>query len=183
MENNNGASTLNVSKDFNCSKETLFKAWTSEEQLKQWWKPLGKQLTEVTNNITPGGEIKYVFEDGLQIDGKYEKVEDHSLLEYTWNWHLQSEVGDAAFKLSVQFADAGSNSSKLSVSQQGFHNEEAVHPHKQGWEQSLEQLKDFTSNASGSDNSGSANGHYGESQKPPVTGYNETPEQQKVGGG
>jgi len=48
MENKD--SQMNISKQFSCSKEKLFAAWTSPEQLKQWWKPLGKQLKEFINN-------------------------------------------------------------------------------------------------------------------------------------
>src|SRR6187551_3239109 len=98
-------STLQISKEFQVSKEQLFSAWTDPAQLKQWWKPLGKQLVHVENNLAPGGTVKYEFEDDhLAIHGIYEKVAVNELLEYTWNWHVKAaSVNDAAYKLSVVF--------------------------------------------------------------------------------
>ena len=88
METNN--SSLQASKEFACSKERLYKAWTSEEELAQWWKPLGKQLKNVVNDIKAGGEIRYEFEDDLTIDGKYDSA-DETKLTYSWNWHVPFE--------------------------------------------------------------------------------------------
>jgi uncharacterized protein YndB with AHSA1/START domain len=176
----NNSSTLEVSKQFDCSKEKLYQAWTEPEQLKQWWKPMGKQLTDVENNIEEGGIVRYSFEgNSLTIDGKYENVIEQELLEYSWNWHLEVEpIEDANYKLSVKFGGDEQQQSTLSITQQGFDKEESVQPHKQGWEQGLQQLYDYLS-AKGSDSQSSLEGQ----QKPPITGYNETPEQQKVGGG
>ena len=192
MENN--SSNLNVSKQFNCSKDALYNAWTQPEQLKQWWKPMGKQLTQVVNNIKEGGEVKYVFEDNsLTIDGKYEKVQGQDLLEYTWNWHLKAErIEDAKYKLSVRF-EGESNNATISVTQTGFEKEESVQPHKQGWEEGLQQLQEYLSgnqqhdnNASNSSSNPNATEQKEEQAEekymPPVTGYNETEEQAKVGG-
>jgi uncharacterized protein YndB with AHSA1/START domain len=169
---------LEISRQFETTKEALFAAWTEPEQLKQWWKPLGKQLSSVENNLSEGGEVKYVFDEGsLIIDGKYEKVVANELLEYSWNWHLKSDVvEDAPYKLTVQFKGEG-ESSTISIEQTGFENAESVHPHKQGWEQGLDQLSQHLSGNS----TDSPTSELGE-QKPPVSGYNETPEQLKVGG-
>lgn len=103
MENN--AASLTISKAFNGSNEALYSAWTQPEELKQWWKPMGKNLVDVMNDVKQGGEVKYVFENNsLTIDGRYEKVEDHNVLEYTWNWHLKLEGEEAAaYKLLVRF--------------------------------------------------------------------------------
>jgi uncharacterized protein YndB with AHSA1/START domain len=193
MENN--SSNLNVSKEFECSKEVLFNAWTQPEQLKQWWKPMGNTLTDVVNDIREGGEVKYVFEGNkLTIDGKYEKVEGHNLLEYTWNWHMATEpVPDAPYKLSVRFEGNDDNRSTISVTQTGFKEDESVQPHQQGWEQGLQQLHDFLSNnkssvgnsasASSTGNAGNSTEEAAQKNMPPMTGYMETPEQTKVAGG
>src|SRR3954469_22013665 len=144
MENN--SSNLNASKQFNCSKEALYSAWTQPEQLKQWWKPMGNTLTDVVNDIREGGEVKYVFADNhLTINGRYEKVQEHDLLEYTWNWHLATEpIPDAPYKLSVRF-EGDENNSTISVTQTGFKDDESVKPQQQGWEHGLQQLQDYLS--------------------------------------
>jgi uncharacterized protein YndB with AHSA1/START domain len=187
MESN--SSNLNVSRQFSCSKEALYSAWTQPEQLKKWWKPMGNTLTDVVNDIKEGGEVKYVFAGNrLTIDGKYEKVQEHGLLEYTWNWHMTSEpIQEAPYKLSVQF-DGDENNSTISITQTGFKDDESVQPHKKGWEQSLHQLQDYLSNGNSGDGSNASSGvsdteKAAEQNMPPMTGYMETPEQTKVAGG
>jgi len=114
MENN--SSNLHVSKEFECSNKTLYNAWAQPEKLKQWWKPMGNTLTDVVNDVKEDGEVKYTFKNNhLTIDGKYEKVQGHDLLEYTWNWHMKTEpVPDAPYKLSVRF-EGDNNTSAISV--------------------------------------------------------------------
>ncbi|MEJ7768255.1 MAG: SRPBCC family protein [Chitinophagaceae bacterium] len=171
--------TLDLSNDFNCSKEKLYSAWTEPEQLKQWWKPLGKQLVEVVNDLVEGGSVSYRFnDDSLLIDGNYEQVTNQELLVYTWNWHIKAEpVNDASYKLTVNFKGDENNSS-LSIRQDGFESEESIHPHQHGWEQGLDQLKQYLGNEESAPSDEDSETH-----QPPVTGYNETPEQAKVGGG
>ncbi|TKK67457.1 SRPBCC domain-containing protein [Ilyomonas limi] len=192
----NNASNLTISKELNCSKEAAYNAWTQPEQLKQWWKPMGKKLADVINDIKEGGEVKYVFENNsLIIDGRYEKVEEHSLLEYTWNWHLKLEREEnAAYKLSVHFEGDNSHAA-IRITQAGFESEEHVQPHKQGWEEGLQQLQDYltgnnnvgknglNSNNADRDDIKEREEMAEEKYMPPVTGYNETEEQDKVGGG
>ena len=172
-------SKLEVSKEFRCSKEKLYRAWTEQDQLKQWWKPMGKQLIAVENDLAEGGTVKYQFNDNtLLIDGNYEKVVPNELLEYTWNWHVSAEpIKDAAYKLSVRFEGDESNAT-ISITQDGFLNEENIHPHQHGWEEGLEQLKSYVeSQGEMQSNAGTLNEQLVDS------GYNEDPEQVKVGGG
>ena len=170
---------LEVSKEFECSKEDLFKAWTEQEQLQQWWKPLGKKLVSVTNDLTEGGEVKYQFEDnGLTIDGQYKKVSGHDELEYSWNWRLATElVENTTYNLIVRFSGEADQAT-IAITQSGFDNKESIQPHKQGWEQGLQQLAEYLKNKGGTQQTTEPS-----AQKPPISGYMETPEQQKVGGG
>ena len=189
-------SNLEITEDFDCGKEKLYNAWTDPKQLKQWWKPMDRQLTNVTNEIKEGGKVSYVFDDNsLAIEGQYEKVVDHELLEYTWNWHISTEeVEDAHYKLKVHFG-GDDQSATLSIIQEGFNTQDSIHPHEQGWRNALQQLKAFVSGDTSQQQSnegsatqqhsddGTAQPQEGAPQKPPVSGYNETPEQAKVGGG
>lgn len=170
---------LEISKEFDCSKEKLYKAWTEPDQLKEWWKPLGNQLNKVDSDIRPGGAVKYQFENnGLLIDGVYEKAEDN-LLEYSWNWHVQAEpIDDAEYRLSVQF-EGDEHTASLTVKQDGFKDDVHIKPHQQGWEDALEQLKIYLEQPQQTHSSDSSS----QKQHPPIAGYMETPEQQKVGGG
>ncbi|WP_207493812.1 SRPBCC family protein [Aridibaculum aurantiacum] len=173
-------SSINISRSFEVPVEKLFAAWTEPALLKQWWKPLGNQLKDVVNDLNESGTVRYEFQDGLVIKGKYETVKPTEILVYTWKWSLQeAAVDDSNYKLHIHFSQEGTGSI-IKIEQEGFETEEHVKPHTKGWEEGLDQLAAFVQQQS---EGGSGDGEQHEVGKPPVTGYNETPEQQKVGGG
>ncbi len=142
MENNDLKVT--VSKEFNTPVEKLYNAWTQPELLKQWWKPMDKNLTEVINDLHEDGIVKYVFEDNsLVIEGKYIEVRENEKLVYSWNWQLpKDDVKDSSYKLTISFSGKD-DTSNINVLQENFENEEGTLPHKQGWEKGLNDLKEF----------------------------------------
>lgn len=139
---------LTTEKTFSVSKDRLYQAWTSEEDLKQWWKPLGRQLTSVTNELEKGGTVRYEFDSGdLKIEGQYEEVKQGERLVYTWNWKLPDEaVHNGNYILHISFEGSG-DSSTLRVKQENFSDEHSIQPHKEGWEHSLNDLKAYLEGA------------------------------------
>jgi uncharacterized protein YndB with AHSA1/START domain len=112
--------TVHVTKQFPVSKEELYKAWTADEQLKQWWKPMHKQLASVENDIREGGKVAYHFDDNLQIKGEYKEVAEGEKLVYSWDWELPEEsMYKGEYLLTVQFRGEG-NESSLDIAQENF---------------------------------------------------------------
>lgn len=143
--NNENSPGVHVTKDFPATKDTLYKAWTEPEQLKQWWKPMNKQLLTVENDIRQGGRVVYQFEDGLTIKGEYKEATEAEKLVYTWNWELPEEAEHKGeYLLTVLFKQEGDNS-QLAVTQENFKTEHAIKPHQEGWEDALDALHDFLS--------------------------------------
>ncbi|HVG11478.1 MAG TPA: SRPBCC family protein [Flavisolibacter sp.] len=140
------ALTIQLEKDFKVPVERLFEAWTREEDLKQWWHPMGNNLRHCTNELQEGGKVAYDFEtadgdDAFVINGNYKAVKAKEELIYTWNWVLPTDaVQDSSFVLSIRFLPS-SGGSKLSVKQENFQSEESVQPHREGWEKSLADLE------------------------------------------
>jgi uncharacterized protein YndB with AHSA1/START domain len=140
--------TIQVSKSFDISKEKLYKAWTEPEELKQWWKPMDKQLTKVENEITEGGTVRYQFEDNLQVRGEYKEVTPGEKLVYSWIWEVPEEsLHKGEYLLTVSFKDDGDGGSSLDISQQNIMEEHAVKPHQTGWDEALEDLKNYLASA------------------------------------
>ncbi len=135
---------VSISKEFNAPVEKLYKAWTQEEPLKQWWKPMNKTLTEVVNNLHKDGDVRYVFEDNsLIIEGKYMEVKENEKLVYSWNWQLaKDDIKDSSYKLTIEFSGKD-DISNITVLQENFESEEGALPHKEGWEKGLNDLKEF----------------------------------------
>lgn len=173
--------TVEASKSFPVKADQLYKAWTDPEQLKQWWKPMGNTLQEVTNDIKKGGTVRYVFDnDTLIISGEYLEAEENKKLVYTWNWEFPADtVKNADYKLTVNFSDKD-NGSEINVLQENFQEDEILLPHKEGWEKGLTDLENFLSGRATPAESlhGEAPSPDGESE-----GYREDPAQVKVGGG
>ena len=144
------ALTIQLEKDFNVPVERLFEAWTKEEELKEWWHPMGNNLKHCTNELKEGGKVTYDFETAegqpaFVIDGTYKAVTAGEELVYTWNWMLPTDaVEDSSFVLSIRF-EPSSGGSRLLVKQENFQSEESVQPHREGWEKSLSELEQHLS--------------------------------------
>ncbi|WP_207426144.1 SRPBCC domain-containing protein [Pedobacter sp. SYSU D00535] len=170
----NQKNSLEVSKNFSVQRERLFKAWTTEEDLKQWWKPLGSTLEELRDDQKEGGTVRYRFSrsggEEFVIEGTYQEVQPNERLVYSWNWNLpEVNTDESKYTLQVEFVDDEGGSS-IRITQSGFSSEEASQPHLDGWNQGLDSLKKHLEGNS-----------EGTAEAAEVPGYNEAPQQQKVG--
>lgn len=140
---NENSPWVQVSRNFPASKDGLYRAWTEPEQLKQWWKPMNKQLVSVENDIREGGKVIYVFEDNLKIKGEYKEVQAGGKLVYSWNWEMpEDSMHKGEYLLTVEFKSEGPGST-LNVTQENFRDEHAIKPHEEGWNQALDNLGQF----------------------------------------
>jgi uncharacterized protein YndB with AHSA1/START domain len=139
---------IELTKEFSVTADTLYKAWTTEEDLKQWWQPMENTLTHLVNELNEGGKVEYQFstaegEEAFTISGTYKEVQPAKKLVYTWNWKLPSpSVQDTDFLLTIEFSSKDSGS-RLHVIQEKFTSAEAVQPHREGWENALESLASY----------------------------------------
>ncbi len=135
---------IDVTKEIKAPVHALYDAWVKPEELKQWWKPMHKDLVDVKNDLKEGGHYEYIFaDDDFTVDGEYSEVKENERLVYTWNWHLPNEeVNEEKFELTIHFS-GDDKSSSIHVIQQSFDNEELMNPHKEGWEKGLNDLKNY----------------------------------------
>ena len=194
---NNDFTTLKVSRRFDAPKERLYEAWIKPEDLLIWWQPVDLKLIKVENDVREGGAVMYLFKnkegEETRVNGIYEKVVPSEKLIFTWNWILPSEsMNDGNFKLSIDFKDF-ENGGMVEVEQENFSSEDAIVPHKEGWENAFNDLAKFLSGSqprtvkdenptAGNSESKSDFGAPGINNNVEKTGYNEIAEQEKVGG-
>lgn len=139
---------LDLIKEFSAGVETLYEAWTSKEALSQWWHPMNNNLTQLTNELYVQGKVEYDFSTpagahAFTITGNYKEVQAAAKLVYTWNWKLDApHTDDTDFLLTIIFSPNGAGS-RLQVTQEQFTTDEAVHPHREGWEAGLESLEKY----------------------------------------
>lgn len=142
--------TITATKQFTSNVQELYDAWIEEAKLKQWWRPAGNKLVEVTNEVAVGGNIRYAFETkegntSMVISGQYKEVKPAAKLVYTWDWTMHGEAShESHFELTVAFSgnDAGS---AISIRQLDLDATESIHPLRQGWDEALESLAAFLS--------------------------------------
>ena len=139
---------ITLTKNFRVNKAELFKAWTEESALKSWWKPAGRTLSSLENEIKDGGKILYKFdnesEDGqLTIEGEYQSASPEEKLVYSWNWIMDNQaLENGNYLLTVEFQEA-EDGAQLLITQENQSEQEGIHPHQEGWEDALASLKKY----------------------------------------
>jgi uncharacterized protein YndB with AHSA1/START domain len=135
--------TLVVRKTIRGKAERLFTAWTTAEQLKQWWGPQGLKCIDAEVDLRRGGRYRIgnQFPDGkvLWISGEFEVIEPPRKLVYTW----RIEPGTTGVeRVTVQFEEHGENTEVI-VTHERIASEELRERHQQGWVGCLEGLARF----------------------------------------
>lgn len=144
------ANRLGTEKDFAVPVLELYKAWTTPEDLKQWWKPSESHLKTVELDVKEGGKFKYEFEgrDGetsVVITGEYQEVKENEKLIYSWNWSVPANViKPSEHVLTILFTGNGDGST-LKVTQENFLDDESINPHQESWEKALNDLQAYLS--------------------------------------
>ncbi len=81
---------LRLTRRFDATRETVFDAWTSPENLKQWWGPGEFKTTVAEVDLRPGGAYRFVIEaqgaPRMELHGVFHEVVPPARLVYTWKW-------------------------------------------------------------------------------------------------
>ena len=188
METNQKSHTIELSQEFSVPVEELFKAWTEAEHLKQWWHPMDSSLENVKNELQEGGAVEYEFESkDFIVKGNYKEVQINQKLVYSWNWEFSDNLKNEDYTLTISF-EPNDNGSTIHVKQEGLASEEVAPPHEEGWKAGLDSLKAYldkseeTSTTSSDTPASDDNLKSDEGMSDRSGGYNEAPEQVKVGG-
>jgi uncharacterized protein YndB with AHSA1/START domain len=141
-------SILEISKTFPVDEKKLFQAWVTPDEIKKWWTPLNSHLKDVNIELKENGKLKFIFENQEQetsftISGKFLEIIENKRLVYTWEWELDKiSSEETKFKLTIDF-EGHPEGSQINIVQESFSKEEAVYPHKEGWERGLNKLYNY----------------------------------------
>lgn len=185
MDENQKTHTIELDQDFSVPVEELFTAWTEADHLKEWWHPMDDSVEDVKNELQEGGVVEYHFAGKkFDVKGNYKEVKPNEKLVYTWDWEFEENLKNESFVLTITF-ESTENGSKLHVKQEAFTDEQAAAPHEDAWKKGLQDLKAHVEKSSGSENSAAESDSVksDEGMNDRSGGYNELPEQAKVGGG
>ncbi len=137
------STSLRISRVIKASRETVFRAWTEPDHLKQWSCPEGGRVAEAEVDLSVGGRYKicmHTADDTVHTAvGVYREIEPPRRLVYTWDWEEEgSRVGETL--VTVEFNDLG-GSTEVVLSHELFPSAEAKKAHEDGWSSCLNRLE------------------------------------------
>jgi uncharacterized protein YndB with AHSA1/START domain len=69
--------TITFRRTFAAAREDVFDAWTTAEQIREWWDPTGTPLAECSIDLRPGGAFRFTMASthAPPFAGTYQAVE------------------------------------------------------------------------------------------------------------
>ncbi len=134
---------LQVSRLINADPNTVFRAWTEPEHLKQWSCPESATVVDAQVDLTVGGAYRLRMQGGdgavHTATGRYREIDRPRRLVYTWDWEEEdSRVGETL--VTVEFTDLG-GTTEVVLTHELFPTAEAKAGHEQGWTSCLNRLE------------------------------------------
>ncbi len=123
------------------SREKVFAAWTEEAMIKQWFRPSAGVTVPVAElDVREGGAYRLVINgsDGetYSPSGIYEKLVPNEQLVFSWKW-ADSEL---ITRVTIDLKDHGDNETELTLTHEGFPDQDMADRHTQGWQGCLATL-------------------------------------------
>jgi uncharacterized protein YndB with AHSA1/START domain len=135
--------TLVVQRTIRASPERLFEAWTTPQQLIEWWGPDGVACIAPTVDLRIGGRYRIGnrLPDGREIwiTGVFEAIDRPRLLAYTWR--IEGSEAESE-RVTVRFESRGADTDVI-VTHERIANETMRDQHALGWNGCLEGLARF----------------------------------------
>lgn len=132
---------LSVTRFIKAPRTIVFDAWTTPEQLKQWWGPGKVFCPEAHIDLKVGGHYRIANQlekgDLLWISGTFEDVSPPEKLIYDWNVGTKD---DAPSLVTVLF-NAHPDGTELIIKHTRIKDEPLRDNHKMGWIGCLDKLQ------------------------------------------
>lgn len=139
--------SLLVRRLVNGDAERVFNAWTRADQIMKWWGPAHVTCPQCDVDLQVGGRyrIANLLPDGsiIWIIGQFLRVEQPSLLEYSWQSGADPQFDpEAAQRVTVRFLAKGPKT-EIVVEHKHIPDEQARTNHNFGWLGCLDGLVTF----------------------------------------
>jgi len=132
--------TLDVRRTIRASAQRLFEAWTTPEQLRQWWGPGPVTCSSAAVDLRVGGRyhIDNQLPDGkvIRIEGEFERIDPPHELVYSWRL---SGASTGAERVTVRFTPCAEGT-EVAITHERIASEAARIEHEGGWQGCLDGL-------------------------------------------
>ncbi len=127
-------------------RERVYRAWTSADEIRQWW-ALGGMTIEVADfDVRVGGRFRLAMrsqEDNLYVvGGVYSVVDPPSKLVHTWRWEEDGPGGAQEMRVTVEFLEDG-DATRLVLTHENFRDQDAADNHNKGWTNKLDCIEQY----------------------------------------
>ena len=132
---------LRLSRTYKASCDRVFAAWSSAENLKQWFCPGDKTVAAAAADFKVGGSYRITMQepngDQYTCLGIYKEIIENKKIVMSWNWF---ESGDPDSLLTIEF-DENNGETTVTIIHVNLPNEQIRDMHIEGWEGCLENLE------------------------------------------
>jgi uncharacterized protein YndB with AHSA1/START domain len=135
---------LTVSRTIAASREKVFNAWLSPETLAKFMRTAadGMEARQVSTDAVKGGRFRIVMvapDREIPHSGTYLEIDPFSRLSFTWE--SPHSLDDSV--VTIDFAEAGPQTTEITLKQVKFRSEQARLGHIGGWTAILTYLNDM----------------------------------------
>src|SRR5947209_13612830 len=104
---NDTDTALTIVRTIPTTREIIWSAWTTPQELARWWWPERFQTTYLVD-LHPGGRYRFRTAEVpgvgvLDLSGQFEAVQPPGSLTYTWHWEGNVELDS---RITVEFLES-----------------------------------------------------------------------------
>lgn len=143
MNASNTASALQMKRLIKSSRERVFEAWTTPEQIPHWFGPATCRVLDAQIDLRVGGSYRFrVMSEKmgeLVVSGEYREVKAPEKLVFTWKWEDDEDWDNLTSIVTVEFTEK-EGGTEVALTHEGFPNDESAENHEHGWNGCLDKM-------------------------------------------
>ena len=132
---------LQVRRTFQATRERVFRAWTTPQEMKRWKAPGDRTTPLAEVDLRVGGKYRVHMRspDGSEVHvvGEYREVDPPKKLVYRWYWETGPEMGETL--VTVEFLERG-KATEVVLKHELFPTDDARNQHDEGWRLCFDKL-------------------------------------------
>lgn len=110
---------------------------TQPEHISGWFSD------SVELELTPGGELRFRWDAHGTVQGRVERVEPPHFFSFRWAVRADEDITDDNSTLVEFSLSAEGKSTRLTVVETGFRDQESFEDHSRGWDRELGDLEEY----------------------------------------
>jgi uncharacterized protein YndB with AHSA1/START domain/predicted enzyme related to lactoylglutathione lyase len=144
MNITNSPVTLQIKRLIKSSRERVFAAWTTANQIQHWFGPATCRVLDAEIDLRVGGAYRFrILNDPngeLIVSGIYREIVAPEKLVFTWRWLDDADWDNLKSVVTVEFVEV-KGGTEVRLTHEGFPDDESAGNHEKGWSGCLDKLQ------------------------------------------